>query len=852
MVKEPMKQNPVRRLKKAKMEVHHPQKPRHLVTLEDFFPCWFRMKISRDGIEASCCNADKGEEKSDDLLLAPSLENLIESIPQEVNTCEEKVTFTNDDLLLADTPHNHPLYLVGYMHDEKNKVVPSTYHQYLKYYEGEVEKKIIVDDEPFTEAESHFADAKFYSKNHIVKELKADDGMKNKNNEPTTKRAEVMAASAKAVTEEVQPNMNKSHRGDIASYDKKVSLALQYVPKRKKDEGESSNLQTNMLNKLTLPVKQIEAVKLSSKPLAGLFAKVRYNPNELSKLGKLPLEAATGQPHEGLGYKQQSPMRIFIRSASSNYITVEDKSDASNKPSVFDRLGKSTVKPYTVVYTKEYDKDEESVGSSYHISALGENGVSILMEDDEKLEDVSLCYHISFNDRDPQEDEDAKDAPPELEEGVKTTVDTLKEVNLGTDEESRPTYLSALLVADEESTYMELLKEFKDVFAWSYKEMPGLDTKVVVHHLAVKNGARPIKQDQRRFRPDLVPLIESEVNKLIEAGFIREVKYPTWVSSIVPLMIDATTGYEAMSFMDGSSGYNQICMAPKDEELTEFRTPKGIYCYKVMPFGLKNAGATYQRAIQNILDDLLHKNVECYVDELVVKSRKKSDHLKDLEWCLSCSGVFSVQKLKHYFQAHVVRLVSKANTIKFVMSKPVLSDRLAMDVKGQALVDFLVDHPIPDHWELTDELPDENAMVIEVQPPWKMYFDGAAHCGRAGAGIVFITSQVELQVFGDSQLVINQILGSYEVKKPKLHPYHDYVKNLIGWVGGVTIQHVPRKENKKVDALAALASSLALPDQTLVTVCQKWIVPPPNEVEGEGNELKHFVVVSEAEKEEWR
>ena len=95
-------------------------------------------------------------------------------------------------------------------------------------------------------------------------------------------------------------------------------------------------------------------------------------------------------------------------------------------------------------------------------------------------------------------------------------------------------------------------------------------------------------------------------------------------------MIDATTGYEVMSFMDGSSTYNQIRMSPKDEELTAFRTPKGIYFFKVMPFGLKNAGATYQRAMQNIFDDLLHKNVECYVDDLVVKSRKRGDHLKDL------------------------------------------------------------------------------------------------------------------------------------------------------------------------------------------------------------------------------
>ena len=67
-------------------------------------------------------------------------------------------------------------------------------------------------------------------------------------------------------------------------------------------------------------------------------------------------------------------------------------------------------------------------------------------------------------------------------------------------------------------------------------------------------------------------------------------------------------------------------MAPRDEEFTAFRTPQGIYCYKVMSFGLKNAGATYQRAF----NDMLHKNVECYMDDLVVKSKKREDHLRDL------------------------------------------------------------------------------------------------------------------------------------------------------------------------------------------------------------------------------
>ena len=189
--------------------------------------------------------------------------------------------------------------------------------------------------------------------------------------------------------------------------------------------------------------------------------------------------------------------------------------------------------------------------------------------------------------------------------------------------------------------------------------MPGLDPKVVVHHLSVRHRVRPTKQAQRRFRPELIPQIEGEVKKLIEVGFIREVKYPTWISNIIlvrkkngqirvcvdfldlnracpkdefplpltEIMVDATVGDEALSFMDGFSGYNQIRLAPKDEELTAFHTPKGIYCYKVMPFILKNASATYQSAMQRIFDDILHNNVECYVDDLVVKSKKRMEHL---------------------------------------------------------------------------------------------------------------------------------------------------------------------------------------------------------------------------------
>jgi len=82
--------------------------------------------------------------------------------------------------------------------------------------------------------------------------------------------------------------------------------------------------------------------------------------------------------------------------------------------------------------------------------------------------------------------------------------------------------------------------------------------------------------------------------------------------------------------MDGFSGYNQIKMYPGDEKHTSFRTPLGVYCYTVMPFGLKNTGATYQQAMNTNFNDHLWKTVECYVDDIAVKNRNKNDHLRDL------------------------------------------------------------------------------------------------------------------------------------------------------------------------------------------------------------------------------
>ena len=126
---------------------------------------------------------------------------------------------------------------------------------------------------------------------------------------------------------------------------------------------------------------------------------------------------------------------------------------------------------------------------------------------DNTKEEVQDAFHITIQEGKEDEipKEDVTDTPPQLKDGGQATVDDLKELNLGTSEEPNPIFISALLSTDEIEKYYQLLLEYKDVFAWTYKEMPGLDSIIVVHHLSVKPRTRPIKQTQRRYQSELIP-----------------------------------------------------------------------------------------------------------------------------------------------------------------------------------------------------------------------------------------------------------------------------------------------------------------------------------------------------------
>ena len=98
----------------------------------------------------------------------------------------------------------------------------------------------------------------------------------------------------------------------------------------------------------------------------------------------------------------------------------------------------------------------------------------------------------------------------------------------------------------------------------------------------------------------------------------------------IDLIVDATAGHELLSFMDAFSGYNQISMDPYDQENTSFIIGHGTYCYRVMPFGLKNVGATYQRLVNRMFQKQIGTSMEVYIDDMLVKSTTAELHIAHL------------------------------------------------------------------------------------------------------------------------------------------------------------------------------------------------------------------------------
>ncbi|GJR09247.1 reverse transcriptase domain-containing protein [Tanacetum coccineum] len=283
-------------------------------------------------------------------------------------------------------------------------------------------------------------------------------------------------------------------------------------------------------------------------------------------------------------------------------------------------------------------------------------------------------------------------------------------------------------------------------------------------------------------------------------------------------------------------------MAKKDEEKTTFHTDEGVFCYTKMPFGLKNAKATYQRLVDTIFEGKIGRNLETYVDDMVIKSKTEPEMIKDVEETLLAKWGIDLE----------------AYGIKY-------APRSA--IKGPVLADFLADTMVEDNSTQVkasgpnDTLTEtkkkcqggggERQEGSETKTPknlgtetdiWKLYTNGASNEHGSGAGLVLIdpegaeysyalrlnfansNNDVEYEAllaglritakmkvgkvhaFIDSKLVASQVKGSYEAKSEKTKKYKEKALEMIRSFNNFQISHIPRDDNKKADALSKLAA----------------------------------------------
>ena len=250
---------------------------------------------------------------------------------------------------------------------------------------------------------------------------------------------------------------------------------------------------------------------------------------------------------------------------------------------------------------------------------------------------------------------------PSNESAEEVKCENLEKVVIGADSE-KFFQVGSELPPQEKEKLIGFLRKNMDVFVWDTYEAPRVDLSFICHHLNVNQSVTPKKQPPRCLSKEHANAVKDEVTKLKKAGTIKEVFYPELLANTIVVkkksgkwqvcvdftnlnkacpkdsfpipridqLMDATIGRPWMSFLDAFQGYHQIPLALGDQEKIAFMTPIGNYHYKVMPFGLKNAGSTYQRMITRMFEPQLGKSIEIYIDDMVLKSKVVSKHVGDL------------------------------------------------------------------------------------------------------------------------------------------------------------------------------------------------------------------------------
>ncbi|GJY19620.1 reverse transcriptase domain-containing protein [Tanacetum coccineum] len=286
---------------------------------------------------------------------------------------------------------------------------------------------------------------------------------------------------------------------------------------------------------------------------------------------------------------------------------------------------------------------------------------------------------------------------------------------------------------------------------------------------------------------------------------------------------------------------------------------EGVYCYRKMPFGLKYAGATYQRLVDKVFNAQIERNLEAYVDDMVIKSTSEEALTESINAALFAR--------REKGQAHTVAILTNS-PIKQALTKPEKSGHIAKWAIE------LGDHDIMKEVKRNiDTKREETKLSCE----WKLYTDGASSSDGSGAGLMLIDPEgkeytyalhfkfdttnneaeykallvglriaqemeiVNLEIFVDSQLLVNQVKGIYTAKQPAIREYLQK-KETLRRFGSYTIEHVRRNQNKKAVTLSKLASMTFehLTKEVLVEVLVKRSI-----------EEKEVLQVETKEEESW-
>ena len=255
--------------------------------------------------------------------------------------------------------------------------------------------------------------------------------------------------------------------------------------------------------------------------------------------------------------------------------------------------------------------------------------------------------------------------PPQLD--LKPLPEILKYAFLG----SSDTFLviiSSDRNLEQEGKFLNVLREHKTALGWTIADIKGISPALCMHHIYLEEHAKSSREMQRRLNPNMKEVVRTEVLKLLDVGIIYPISDSTWVSPVqvvpkksgitvvkndnnelvptrmttgwrvcidyrklnsvtrkdhfplpfIDQMLERLAGHSYYCFLDGYSGYNQIPIAPEDQEKTTFTCPFGTYAYRRMPFGLCNAPATFQRCMMSIFSDMVERFLEIFMDDFSV------------------------------------------------------------------------------------------------------------------------------------------------------------------------------------------------------------------------------------------